>query len=136
MFLVSITYDGIYMLGPMPYVFLVSFVGVGLGGRFLDLNPARENWMMFIAITISASFWMAIGLSALYLLFLGITLIRYFVIWSLLGVVFAMFICALVEIIIRPQKRLHKIIVGATSSALIGYIGGYILLILILTPID
>ena len=137
MFFVSMSYNGsFHMLGPMPYVILVTFIGIGSSGRLLETNLWGRNWIMYIVKTSIVSFWTAVGLSVIYVMFIGILLVVHFILWSAIGVVLALLIGTLIWVAVRPQNRLSKMIIGSISSSLIGYIGGYLILILILTPID
>jgi len=118
-------------LSPMPFVILMAFIGVGIGGRFLETITFRKNWIIPVLI-ISVTTWLA-GLAMIVMLFgfgWGWNFIMDIGGFIGTGAGIGFLIASVLGVIFNPNKRLYKIIIGAIASAISGYGVGLLIIFL------
>jgi len=106
------------IISPMPFVILMGFISMGIGGQFLENITSRWSWLKPILIISIVSMLMGIVLIPTLegewdwktVPFMGIVAGIGFLIASLAGVIF------------NPTKRLFRLIVGSIASMIIAYI--------------
>lgn len=115
-------------VSPMPFVMLLGFINLGIGGRFLENIPTRWGWLKPILLISIISWVTGIGM---FLIILGDAwgwdweFIR--VLSAFSGVGF--FIAGLLGIIFNPAGRLYKFIIGTMAGIGAGYAFGIVLLV-------
>jgi len=129
-------YGGKRILGPIPFAILTTFIGVGIGGPFLETITSRKDWGRPLLKTSGISFLAGLGLFVIYGILLGTDLLLILLLILIggiglgFGLVFGILIGGLVGAVFNPHKRLYKIMIGAVSSAMVG-LGGTLGLILL-----
>ena len=109
-------------LSPMPFVILTAFIGVGIGGRFLETITFRKDWIIPVLI-ISVTSWLA-GLAMIVMLFgfgMGWNFIMDIGGFIGTGAGIGFSIASALGAIFNPNGRLYKIMIGAIASAIPGY---------------
>jgi hypothetical protein len=119
------------LLGPMPFVILTTFIGIGFGGRYLEIITSRREWEVGILKIVVISWLAVIGLSVICSRSLeSIGFVVQFIIGGGIGAFFGLIVGGELGRALIPQKRFHKMILGALSSALVGC-GGVVVSVLL-----
>jgi len=113
------------IISPMPFVILMGFISMGIGGRFLENITSRWSWIKPILIISIVSVLMGIVLIPTLesewdwktVPFMGIVAGIGFLIASLAGVIF------------NPTKRLFRLIIGSIASMVVAYIVAFTIVI-------
>lgn len=118
-----------YVPGPMMLVILTAFISVGIGERFLGTITSRKDWIIPILKISVFSFLVGGGLSVIYWGYVQfgepIDDFLFFMIGSILstgsGAIIGFIIGNLAGVLFHPQRRFSRLVIGAMTSALVGY---------------
>jgi hypothetical protein len=112
------------IISPMSFVFLIGFISMGIGGRFLENITSRWSWIKPILI-IAVIAW-TIGILLSQILFIEFDFFDWIVLGITLGITAlgagaGFIIAGLAGVIFNPTKRLFRIIIGAIASTVVSY---------------
>ena len=110
------------VISPMPFVILIGFISMGIGGRFLENITSRWSLLKHILIITIVAWISGVVL-------FQIAFIKYSMDWDILGLAAAgagagFLIAGLAGVIFNPTKRLFRLIIGSIASTVVAYVVG------------
>jgi hypothetical protein len=127
--------SGVFV-SPMPFVILTAFVSVGIGGKFLEKIGSRKGWLKPVLIISVTSFLIGSGLFTMFYVAQAIIyswdglsisdfVFTFVNVVSGIGAVMGFIIAGLAGVIINPNKRNYRILIGSIASTLVGCCVGF-----------